>query len=502
MTRLGRIAIVALTLVAGACEWPDVSRFVSHNVPRSPVLALTHVRVIDGTGNPARDDQTVVIENGRITAVARASDVPVAEGAATLNLEGRTVFPGLVGMHDHLFYHPGSPLNTVTPQEAFAKLYLGSGVTTIRTGGAIEFEGDLRIKRLIDGGKRVGPTIYVTSPYLHAASPLPDPDRVKRDVNAWADQGATSIKAYRTLRPEELKAAIEAARARGLKVMGHICAVGYMEAADLGIDNIEHGLIEDSEFTAGKQKDMCPDTWASRNTIAAMDVEAPAIQALISRLVRRGVAITSTLAVIESFAPRPAFDERILPIFTSGMTDKYYAARAEAAKDPHAIAWADALLRKEMQFERAFYAAGGKLVAGVDATGWGGIAPGFGNQRQVELLVAAGFKPEVAIRIATANGAALLNDTNIGFVSQGMQADLVVVRGNPAANIADVRNVEIVFRKGVAYDPDALIAATYGTVGQFEMWRLVRWPYGPIMGTLLGLLILRRLTRHLLPARS
>jgi imidazolonepropionase-like amidohydrolase len=405
-------------------------------------------------------------------------------------------------MHEHFFYHPGSPLNTVTPQEAFAQLYLGAGVTTIRTGGAIDFEGDLRIKRLIDEGKRVGPTIYLTSPYLHAASPLPDPERVKRDVNAWADLGVTSFKAYQTLRADELKAAIDAAHARGLKVMGHICAVGYQEAADLGIDNIEHGLVEDSEFTPGKQKDKCPDVWASRTAILALDVDSPAVQRLISRLVRRGVAITSTLAVFESFTTHPQLDVRALHVLTPSLAEKYRESQAQITRERRTAEWWDHLLRKEMEFERAFYAAGGKLVAGVDATGWGGIAPGFGDQREIELLVDAGFKPEVAIRIATFNGATMLGDTNVGLVAPGMQADLVVVRGNPAATISDIRNVEVVFRKGVAYDSEALITATYGTVGRFEMWRLFRWPYGHIMAALLAFLVVRRLARRFLPARA
>jgi imidazolonepropionase-like amidohydrolase len=501
IVRRSGLALAVVAVLTAACDWSNVSPFVSQKVPSNPVVALTHVRVIDGTGNPSRDDQTVVIGNGRITAVGPASETRIPDGAATLDLRDRTVFPGLVGMHDHLYYYVGNPFNTVTPQETFAQLYLGSGVTTIRTGGAIEFEGDLRLKRLIDRGTRVGPTIYLSSPYLHAASAIPEPERIKRDVNTWADQGVTSIKAYKTLRAEELKAAVDAAHARGLKVMGHICAVGYQDAADLGIDNIEHGLVEDSEFTPGKPKDVCPDEWAMRSAILGVEIESPAVQRLISRLVRRGVAITSTLAVLESFTTRPQLDVRAIHILTPKLTEAYRSTQARLTSDRQTSAWWDRLLRKEMEFERAFFAAGGRLVAGVDATGWGGVAPGFGNQRQIELLVDAGFKPEVAIRIATANGAALLNDTNIGFVTPGLQADLVVVNGNPSAKIADIRNVEIVFRKGVAYDPEALITSTYGTIGRFEMWRLVRWPYGPIMGGLLVLLVLRRVSRRFLPAR-
>jgi hypothetical protein len=159
----------------------------------------------------------------------------------------------------------------------------------------------------------------------------------------------------------------------------------------------------------------------------------------------------------------------------------------------------DGLVRKEMDFERAFVAAGGRLVAGVDPTGWGGVVAGFGDQREVELLVEAGFTPEMAIRIATANGAAQLNDASIGLLAAGMQADIVVVRGNPSVNISDIRNIEVIFRKGVGYDPDALIQATYGTVGKTDVAQIFRTWKGWLIITLTVLLVARRVWRHTRP---
>jgi imidazolonepropionase-like amidohydrolase len=463
-------------------------------------MALTHVRVIDGTGAPGKDDQTLIVDSGRITAIGDAGTVQVPAGAAVLELRGRTVIPGLVGMHDHLFYHVGGGDRIVAPQETFAMLYLAAGVTTIRTAGAIDFAGDLRIKRLIDEGRRPGPAVHVTSPYLHAQSPEPDPERVARDVAAWADKGATSFKAYMSLRRAELKAAIDTAHARGLKVTGHLCAVGFQEAADLGIDNLEHGILEDSEFTSGKQPDACPDQSASLATILAMDVSGPLIQQTISMLVRRGVAITSTLAIYETFSSRDQLDVRTLHVLAPAVQAVYRAKQAARTDASRIARWWNQLLRKEMEFERAFLAAGGRLVAGVDPTGWGGIVAGFGDQRQLELLVEAGLSPEQAIRVATANGAALLNDAEIGYLAPRMQADLVVVRGNPSTAISDIRNVEIVFRKGVGYDPKALIEATYGTVGTFDLTRVARSPYAAIVAFLIVLLIARRVWRHTRPA--
>ncbi len=119
-----------------------------------------------------------------------------------------------------------------------------------------------------------------------------------------------------------------------------------------------------------------------------------------------------------------------------------------------------------MEFERVFAQAGGLLLAGLDPTGIGGVIAGFGDQREVELLVEAGFTPVEAIHIATANGAQYLGDSDrIGTVAAGKQADLVVIKGNPVKNIADIENVEIVFKDGIGYDSARLIESAREAVG-------------------------------------
>jgi hypothetical protein len=200
--------------------------------------------------------------------------------------------------------------------------------------------------------------------------------------------------------------------------------------------------------------------------------------------------VTSTLAVFETFTRREsALDPRTRTVLSPRLRDQYDAARALRMGDSNRAArlWST-LLRKEMEFERAFAAAGGRLMAGADPTGWGGLVAGFADQRQLELLVEAGFTPEAAIEVATRNGASFLNEhEDIGTVAVGRRADLVVVRGNPSARISDVKNVEIVFKDGVAYDPDALVASVAGTVGKFDVTRLARWPLNTL--TLSGVLL-------------
>jgi cytosine/adenosine deaminase-related metal-dependent hydrolase len=401
--------VLAATILVSACSG-NADQFVR---PMAGVVALAHVRVIDGTGRPGRDDQTVLVEHGRISSVGDGAAVTIPPGASTLNLQGRTVIPGLLGMHNHLFYQlePAGSTSVVLAQGTFAKLYLASGVTTIRTAGTADFSADARIKREIDTGREPGPKIHLSGEYLVARTTAPDPDGVAKQVARDADRGATSFKAYTTLRGSELKAAIAAAHDRGLAITGHLCAVGFREAAALG-----------------------------RPLQAARD------------------------------------------------------SRKDRTTAGHA--WWSGVLRHEMAFERAFVGAGGRLLAGADPTGWGAVVAGYGDQRGLELLVAAGLSPEEAIRIATSNGAAFLKDPTVGTIAAGLQADLVVVRGDPSQRISDVRNVELVFKDGVAYDPETLVAAAAGTLGAFTVRSLLTWPVIVSAIIVLGLFAARQAARR------
>jgi imidazolonepropionase-like amidohydrolase len=215
-----------------------------------PVLALTHALVIDGTGAAPFEDVTLIIAEGKIRSIGNASTTLLPPGAKVLNLAGYTIIPGLVGMHDHMFYPSGRSGGYKEMGFSFPRLYLASGVTTIRTAGGILPSADLRLKSQIDKGWLAGPKMYVSGPYFDGGL---SPDQVRKLVDVWADKGATSFKAYMYLSHSSLAAAIDEAHKRGLKLTGHLCAVGFREAAALGIDNLEHGLVVDTEFDPGKK---------------------------------------------------------------------------------------------------------------------------------------------------------------------------------------------------------------------------------------------------------
>jgi imidazolonepropionase-like amidohydrolase len=474
-------AILLLLLVAiGAfAQAPSAERQQFIRVD-APSVALTHVRVIDGTGAAPSDDQTVVISEGKIKSIGPSASANVPANIQTLDLQGYTVLPGLVGMHDHMFFPDGgSPPMYSNLGISFPRLYLALGVTTIRTTGSVTPYADLEIKRLIDAGRMIGPKMHITAPYLEGPGSftpvmheLTGVDDARRMVNFWADAGATSFKAYMHITRAELRATVEEAHKRGLKVTGHLCSVGYREAAEIGIDNLEHGLFADAEFVTDKKPDQCPAGGAVSNSLKQLDLNSTAAQETIRTLVSKNVAVTSTLPVFEAAgaplsqngigAASALLNPRVLNVMSPDTRVRYLAARARVSSDSGYTA----LLRKAMDFERAFVKAGGLLIAGLDPTGNGGIVAGFGDLRQVELLVEAGFTPVEAIKIASFNGAKFLGeDARIGSIAVGKQADLMVVKGNPAANISDIEKVEIVFKDGVGYDSEKLIQSVQGLVG-------------------------------------
>lgn len=480
---MGTGLCVALACAAAVAQVPNgLKPFVKVD---APAVALEHVRVIDGTGAAARDDQMIVIQNGKITyAGPQASDQMLPAGAKVLDLTGKTVNRGLVMMHEHLFYPTPDGGPGLLPMygemaDSAPRLYLAGGVTAARTAGSVEPYTDISVKQMIDAGKIPGPKLFLTSPYLEgppALGPqmhtLTGPDDATRLVDYWAAEGITSFKSYMHITPQELKAAIDAAHAHGLKITGHLCAVGFQEAASLGIDNLEHGLVVDTEFTPGKQEGICPGQRQGEEALAKLDVEGPQIQGTIRDLIAHHVAVTSTLAIFESFAPnRPPMSElmrereTLLPdAWSSFMTTR--AAIAQRGAEGPQPALAARMLQMEMQFEHDFVKQGGVLMAGCDPTGYGGVLPGFGDQRELELLVEAGFTPEEAIHIATENGATWLGEADhFGTIAVGKDADLVVVDGNPARDIADVEKVDTVYKDGVGYDPEKLLASVRGRMG-------------------------------------
>jgi imidazolonepropionase-like amidohydrolase len=465
-------ALGAAAALAPALRSQDLDSFVT---TRAPLVALTHVRLIDGRGHAPVEDQTVILRDGRIASISAANAAAVPAGATPLDLTGKTLLPGLVMLHEHLYITSRAVASSFHVNEmeySFPRLYLACGLTSIRTAGCIEPYTDLELKYRIEHGASPGPKLHLTAPYLEGfpsaiaqLHPVDGPEDAAKLVNFWADKGLTSFKLYMHLNRACAQAAIEAAHQRGLKVTGHIGALTYREAADLGIDNLEHGFYAATDFVRGKKPDELPSPAIVQASYDELNVDSPAVADLIRHLVEKHVAITSTLAVFESGIPgRPILSAREMECYADFARENYIKtwARVQGPNDGRSLAtW-----KKMLALEKKFYDAGGLLVAGTDPTYYGGIIAGHSSLRQVELLVETGLTPVQAIEVASFNGARWLGvDRDVGSIEPGKAADLVVVAGDPSKSISDIRKIETVFKDGVGFDAKKLVDSTKGCVG-------------------------------------
>jgi imidazolonepropionase-like amidohydrolase len=470
------IVLLVATSAAAQQSAPAPTLIREHD----PVLALTHVEVIDGTGAAPLADQTVVIDHGKISAVGATASLAVPPGAKVIDGTGKTVIPGLIGMHEHLFYPAPAvgPFTAIEQFYSFPPLYLASGVTTARTTGSMDPYGDLQVKARVDSGKMPGPNFYLTTPYLEGAPALiaqmheiKDADEARAFVRYWQSVGFTSVKAYINVTPDELRAGIDEAHKLNMKVTGHLCSVGFREAAEMGIDNLEHGPFgaPDGQLFSGKHEAACATNYFGvlEDIVSKVEPDSPAIKQMIQTLVDHHVAITSTLAVFEG-GTRPPLDRlglvgRSHDLMVPEAWSKAMTARAADVALGPAF---QMILLKEMKFEREFVAAGGILMAGCDPTGDGHTLAGLGDQRGIELLVEAGFTPTEAIHIATQNGATFLGEGNrIGSVTAGKRADLVLLSGDLAKDVTTIERPDLVFKAGVGYDSQAIYDSLRGKVG-------------------------------------
>jgi imidazolonepropionase-like amidohydrolase len=447
---------------------------------KAPVIAITHVLVVDGTGAAPLDDQTIVFDHGKIVALGASVSTAAPAGSKVIDGTGKSLLPGLVGMHEHLFYVGPSDKQYMLIEQPFSfpQLYLASGVTTARTTGSMDPYQDLAVKEEVDSGKLPGPNLFLTTPYLEgsprifpAMHSVASPEEAKDFVRYWHSVGFTSVKAYAGIRADELGAGIDEAHKLGMKVTGHLCSVSFKQAAALGIDNLEHGpfLAPDSELYPGKLPGSCGEKYYDifLTIIAKADPNGAEAKSVADDLIAHHVAVTSTLAVAEGGTRPPigpgTLGERSRQLMTIEEWSGVMTSRAMAAKQDDM--WT-MLVKKEMAWELAFVKAGGTLMAGCDPTGDGHTLAGLGDQRQMELLVEAGFSPAEAVKIYTLNGAQFLGIADkVGSIAVGKQADLILMPGNFLKDPTAIERTEIVFKNGVGYDSQAIYESLAGQVG-------------------------------------
>ncbi len=438
------------------------------------IISIRNVTVIDGTGGPVKLNQVIVFQNNKITAIGKTGKLNIPKNAQLIDGTGMTVIPGLIMMHEHLFHGKG-----VAGQYAiemmpytFPQMYLAGGVTTMRTAGSIEAHADLTIKNLIEKGKRLGPTIYVSTPHMEREGALGDripqipslfrDESIEKWLTYWFDKGVTSVKVYNIITKDDLRQIIAVAHGKNIKVTGHLCSITYQEAAELGIDNLEHSFRVATDFAVYKPENECVNPGES---LSSLDDDDPKLIAIMKLLIEKNVTMTYTPNNPEPYTNREVVpgggDAALSPSLLEHLQNDYNT-RSNTKRDSLRLV----NYKKEMKRVMMFYSMGGKLIVGTDPTGSGKIIPGYANQRLIELLIETGFTIEEAIKLSTLNGATYLGiEKETDNVEVGKEADLVLIDGDLSADVSNIRKMKVVFKNGIGYDSKKIFDSVKGKVG-------------------------------------
>jgi imidazolonepropionase-like amidohydrolase len=445
-------------------------RFVSF---QQESFAITNVILIDGKGTAPQNSMTVLVKSGKIIDVGPTGKISVPAGTTLIDGKGKTLLPGFVMLHEHIFYTKlfENEFNVVNMTNTFPRMYLAGGVTTMRTAGSVSPHTDLNIDRLIKEGKMVGPKMDVTGPFIERAGVsipqlpiLPADQQAGPTVDYWTNLGATSFKVYMHISKNDLKQVVDRAHAKSFKVTGHLCSVTYSEASEIGIDNLEHGFMASSDFVADKQSDLC-DAFKQRASLLSLDKDDVRMTNLMKTLIQRGTTITTTPAV---FAPSTNYEmvlgggeQALHPDILKDLKMRY---DRNIGKDSSAVK----LFQKELYWIKKFYDMGGKLVVGTDPTGAGRTIAGHSNLWSLEILVKAGFTLPQAVMLCTLKGAEYLKrDQDVGSIEKGKAADFILVDGDLTNDVTNIRKIQWTFKDGIGYDSKTIFESVKGKVGLY-----------------------------------
>lgn len=426
------------------------------------LVVFTNASIVDGTGSSMKHNWTIIIENGTFKTIGKDKEITIPENSKIINLQGKTIIPGIVGMHNHL-HIPGF---SYVGDEA-ANLYLASGVTTIQTCGAASPEKELLLAQNIATGKQLGPDIIPSAPFITSKGGNPNmiiprnEQHLRDSMQYWLDKGIKWFKVYRNTKPDDLKTIIEVAQKNKAKVRGHLCSTTFEEAAKLGINGIEHGLNSTSDFRSNKEYGVCN---GGREYMDELIIDSPEVKKLQQLMIDKGVFLTSTLSIFEASIPNRAYaDERGLKAMSPYLKEQYEERRKNFDNQLNDYT-RNKRLERIMDFEYQYFKMGGLLCSGVDAGRH--VLPGFGDQRNYELLIEAGFTTEEAVQVMTGNGAQALERTDIGTIEQGKRADFFILNGDLKQDAATIKKVETVFKGGIGYHPELILKTTIGQFGK------------------------------------
>jgi hypothetical protein len=420
--------------------------------PSHPV-AIEHVRIFDSEQAMTREDQTVVIEGERIVQAGASASIQPPKDAERIDGRGKTLLPGLFDMHVH-----AQPLDGL--------LNIASGVTSVRDmGNSID---DLqRLEKQWQSGAAIGPRLW-KSGFIDGHGPFQAPTGLYADtaeeaqaaVNRYADLGFIQIKLYSSLKPEFVPGIAKTAHERGMRLSGHVpngmIASQFIEA---GADELQHINFVFLNFLASQVKDTrTPERFTAVGVNAAkLDLDSKPVKEFIELLQKHHTTVDVTLATFEGmFTGRPGVAS---PDFAPVLSRLPAQVQRGAYSGGLPVTSENDQLYKDsyaamLRMTKRMYDAGIPILAGTDALA------GLMLHRELELEVKAGIPPAKALQIATFNAAGLLKQgKDLGSIGPGKLADLVLVEGNPAERISDIRRCRLVVKNGVLFKSDAVYAA-------------------------------------------
>lgn len=469
-------SVFCLAVLAQATAAQDTAR-------PSTTFALIGGRVIVGDGSPAHDDWTIVVTGGRITAVGPRNKLMVPAGVTAIDVRGKSVIPGLIDAHGHHYANTGRIRNMF---EAYAPLYLAGGVTSVISPGDFDAEGMYDLKMRINRGETAGARIFMGGYYIDNKpseigwfKPISNATEAAQRVEEWKDR-IDIVKFYTSITDDEMRAALAVARKYGLPATAHLGtkpgSVNASRAIDLGVNGLEHGLpmamraFYDADSTLD-EKGPCP--------MGDLDLDRPVVRALIEKIVRNKIAIDPTFITWrvgdDGFEPVTANRDRFFSeAYQSRIAARKEQVRARAAASPQPPvdsvklasqrACAARTEEKGEEYVRRIWEKGGTILAGTDPVD-PELIPGYGLHREMQILVHAGIPPLETIKAASYNAAvAIRRDKDLGSITVGKLADLVVVDGDPSVRIEDVGKTVMVFQAGVRYDPAVLRKMAEGKI--------------------------------------
>lgn len=454
--KTSRFILYLITLLLFGTEF-------AHSQCNTQSTILVNGRIIDGTGTEPKEEWDIKICDEKIIGIG--PDISIPDNANRIDVSGLTVLPGLIDMHGHLYANLG-PSKGISNQQAYLKLYLAGGVTTIYSPGEFDAEGTLKLQKKVNLRQLKGPDILTTGPYFdHAPSQISwingieSVDQLESQFNLWKDK-IDGIKVYTSITEGELEKVIELADQYNLPVTGHLESITAAKAVDMGIDGLEHGIFGMPEFL---EHGFNPKSTACQDT--TFDLTDPAVETLIQKIIENQVYISPTIVTFKAISPdfKPVLPQWQQYISENALESVLKLGRMLPSNIQNCVSNA---LPKQNRLLKEINDRGGNIVTGTDPVG-PMVTPGYGLHHEMALLVESGLTPMEAIQAATFNAAkALQKDAEFGSIEVGKQANLVVVQGNPSQNINDIGNIVMIFKQGNQYDSDKLRESSLGKIGK------------------------------------